>query len=149
MSQIYRSIAASTKTVSQALAIAGVVTLAIVIYTGFVSECTSNPFPRPSLTVYQSHVLSCTLGSNGYPGLTQLHMHSKVFSSTNFTANNLLAQPSFPLDLVIFSPEIISSVLLPALSLVRPPSPEMPIWNLNSNTPTLTSGATWASCSHS
>lgn len=36
MSQIYRSIAASTKTVSQALAIAGVVTLAIVIYTGFV-----------------------------------------------------------------------------------------------------------------
>lgn len=40
MSQIYRSIAASTKTVSQALAIAGVVTLAIVIYTGFV-------IPRP------------------------------------------------------------------------------------------------------
>lgn len=38
MSQIYRSIAASTKTVSQALAIAGVVTLAIVIYTGFVSK---------------------------------------------------------------------------------------------------------------
>jgi len=34
MSQIYRSIAASTKTVSQALAIAGVFTLAIVIYTG-------------------------------------------------------------------------------------------------------------------
>ncbi|RDW88005.1 putative ABC1 transport protein [Coleophoma cylindrospora] len=40
MSQIYRSIAASTKTVSQALALAGVVTLAIVIYTGFV-------IPRP------------------------------------------------------------------------------------------------------
>ncbi|KAH8590156.1 putative ABC transporter CDR4 [Bisporella sp. PMI_857] len=40
MSQIYRSIAAATKTVSQALAIAGVVTLAIVIYTGFV-------IPRP------------------------------------------------------------------------------------------------------
>ncbi|KAI9054006.1 hypothetical protein LZ554_002950 [Drepanopeziza brunnea f. sp. 'monogermtubi'] len=40
MSQIYRSIAASTKTVSQALAIAGVTTLAIVIYTGFV-------IPRP------------------------------------------------------------------------------------------------------
>lgn len=38
MSQIYRSIAASTKTVSQALAIAGVVTLAIVIYTGYVSK---------------------------------------------------------------------------------------------------------------
>jgi len=36
MSQIYRSIAASTKTVSQALAIAGVFTLAIVIYAGFV-----------------------------------------------------------------------------------------------------------------
>jgi hypothetical protein len=36
MSQIYRTIAASTKTVSQAMAIAGVVTLAIVIYTGFV-----------------------------------------------------------------------------------------------------------------
>ncbi|KAL5328219.1 hypothetical protein ACEPPN_001716 [Leptodophora sp. 'Broadleaf-Isolate-01'] len=40
MSQIYRCIAASTKTVSQALAIAGVVTLAVVIYTGFV-------IPRP------------------------------------------------------------------------------------------------------
>src|SRR3954470_3440624 len=40
MSQIYRSIAASTKTVAQALAIAGVTTLAIVIYTGFV-------IPRP------------------------------------------------------------------------------------------------------
>jgi len=40
MSQIYRSIAAATKTVAQALAIAGVVTLAIVIYTGFV-------IPRP------------------------------------------------------------------------------------------------------
>ncbi|RAL58706.1 hypothetical protein DID88_003063 [Monilinia fructigena] len=40
MSQIYRSIAAATKTVSQALAIAGVVTLAIVIYTGFI-------IPRP------------------------------------------------------------------------------------------------------
>jgi ATP-binding cassette subfamily G (WHITE) protein 2 (PDR) len=40
MSQIYRSIAASTKTVTQALAIAGVATLAIVIYTGFV-------IPRP------------------------------------------------------------------------------------------------------
>ena len=40
MSQIYRSIAAATKTVSQALAIAGVTTLAIVIYTGFV-------IPRP------------------------------------------------------------------------------------------------------
>lgn len=42
MSQIYRSIAASTKTVSQALAIAGVTTLAIVIYTGYV-------IPRPEM----------------------------------------------------------------------------------------------------
>ncbi|KAH6669801.1 putative ABC transporter CDR4 [Halenospora varia] len=40
MSQIYRGLAASTKTVSQALALAGIVTLAIVIYTGFV-------IPRP------------------------------------------------------------------------------------------------------
>lgn len=42
MSQIYRGLAASTKTVSQALALAGVVTLAIVIYTGFV-------IPRPDM----------------------------------------------------------------------------------------------------
>lgn len=35
MSAIFRSIAASTKTISQALAIAGVMVLAIVIYTGF------------------------------------------------------------------------------------------------------------------
>jgi len=42
MSQIYRSIAAATKTVSQALAIAGVTTLAIVIYTGYI-------IPRPEM----------------------------------------------------------------------------------------------------
>ncbi|CAG8974181.1 hypothetical protein HYALB_00011789 [Hymenoscyphus albidus] len=40
MSQIYRSIAASTKAVTQALAMAGFATLAIVIYTGYV-------VPRP------------------------------------------------------------------------------------------------------
>ncbi|CAD6443675.1 339b4420-3913-482d-a280-59f71fd02a79 [Sclerotinia trifoliorum] len=40
MSQIYRTIAAATKTIAQALAIAGVVTLVVVIYTGFV-------IPRP------------------------------------------------------------------------------------------------------
>jgi len=35
MSAIFRTIAAATKTISQALAIAGVMVLAIVIYTGF------------------------------------------------------------------------------------------------------------------
>jgi hypothetical protein len=50
MSQIYRSIAASTKTVSQALAIAGVVTLMIVIYTGFVSKYNSNYLAHLLLT---------------------------------------------------------------------------------------------------
>jgi hypothetical protein len=49
MSQIYRSIAASTKTVSQALAIAGVTTLAIVIYTGFVSEYQLLCYPSTDL----------------------------------------------------------------------------------------------------
>lgn len=48
MSQIYRSIAASTKTVSQALAIAGVATLAIVIYTGYVSKYRLLPFLDPA-----------------------------------------------------------------------------------------------------
>jgi len=45
MSQIYRSIAAATKTVAQALAIAGVATLAVVIYTGYV-------IPRPQMVVW-------------------------------------------------------------------------------------------------
>ena len=35
MSAVFRTVAASTKTISQALAIAGVAVLAIVIYTGF------------------------------------------------------------------------------------------------------------------
>lgn len=42
MSQIFRTCAAATKSVSQALAIAGVLVLAIVIYTGFV-------IPRPDM----------------------------------------------------------------------------------------------------
>jgi ATP-binding cassette subfamily G (WHITE) protein 2 (PDR) len=56
MSQIYRSIAASTKTVSQALAIAGVATLAIVIYTGYVSTYNSLSFLDPA-NPRKSHVL--------------------------------------------------------------------------------------------
>lgn len=64
MSQIYRSIAAATKTVSQALAIAGVVTLAIVIYTGKL-EISFTPSSlksgsRDIIAFFQSHaVLGC------------------------------------------------------------------------------------------
>lgn len=78
MSQIYRSIAASTKTVSQALAIAGVVTLAIVIYTGFV-------IPRPLMHPWFKWISWINPVAYAFEGLFVNELHGR-----NFTCSTLV-----------------------------------------------------------
>ncbi|TAQ84014.1 hypothetical protein B7494_g7660, partial [Chlorociboria aeruginascens] len=73
MSQIYRSIAASTKTVSQALAIAGVVTLAIVIYTGFV-------IPRPLMHPWFKWISWINPVAYAFEGLFVNELHGRRFA---------------------------------------------------------------------
>ena len=73
MSQIYRSIAASTKTVSQALAIAGVVTLAIVIYTGFV-------IPRPLMHPWFKWISWINPVAYAFEGLFVNELHGQRFT---------------------------------------------------------------------
>ncbi|PBP23756.1 ABC-transporter [Diplocarpon rosae] len=73
MSQIYRSIAASTKTVSQALAIAGVATLAIVIYTGFV-------IPRPLMHPWFKWISWINPVAYAFEGLLVNEMHGRRFA---------------------------------------------------------------------
>ncbi|KUJ08928.1 ABC-transporter [Mollisia scopiformis] len=72
MSQIYRGIAASTKTVSQALAIAGVVTLAIVIYTGFV-------IPRPDMHPWFKWISWINPVAYAFEGLFVNELHGQRF----------------------------------------------------------------------
>jgi len=73
MSQIYRSIAASTKTVSQALAIAGVVTLAIVIYTGFV-------IPRPNMHPWFKWISWINPVAYAFEGLFVNELHGQRYT---------------------------------------------------------------------
>jgi ATP-binding cassette subfamily G (WHITE) protein 2 (PDR) len=73
MSQIYRSIAASTKTVSQALAIAGVVTLAIVIYTGFV-------IPRPKMHPWFKWISWINPVAYAFEGLFVNELHGQRYT---------------------------------------------------------------------
>jgi ATP-binding cassette subfamily G (WHITE) protein 2 (PDR) len=73
MSQIYRSIAAATKTVSQALAIAGVVTLAIVIYTGFV-------IPRPLMHPWFKWISWINPVAYAFEGLFVNELHGQTFA---------------------------------------------------------------------
>lgn len=73
MSQIYRSIAASTKTVSQALAIAGVATLAIVIYTGFV-------IPRPLMHPWFKWISWINPVAYAFEGLFVNELHGREFA---------------------------------------------------------------------
>ncbi|PQE29880.1 ATP-binding cassette transporter protein [Rutstroemia sp. NJR-2017a WRK4] len=72
MSQIYRSIAASTKTVAQALAIAGVVTLAIVIYTGFV-------IPRPLMHPWFKWISWINPVAYAFEALFVNELHGSIF----------------------------------------------------------------------
>jgi ATP-binding cassette subfamily G (WHITE) protein 2 (PDR) len=73
MSQIYRSIAASTRTVSQALAIAGVLTLAIVIYTGFV-------IPRPLMHPWFKWISWINPVAYAFEGLFVNELHAQTFT---------------------------------------------------------------------
>lgn len=73
MSQIYRSIAASTKTVSQALAIAGVVTLAVVIYTGFV-------IPRPLMHPWFKWISWINPVAYAFEGIFVNELHGQSFA---------------------------------------------------------------------
>lgn len=73
MSQIYRSIAASTKTVSQAMAIAGVTTLAIVIYTGFV-------IPRPLMHPWFKWISWINPVAYAFEGLFVNELHAREFA---------------------------------------------------------------------
>ncbi|KAF7931602.1 uncharacterized protein EAE98_004338 [Botrytis deweyae] len=72
MSQIYRSIAAATKTISQALAIAGVATLAIVIYTGFV-------IPRPLMHPWFKWISWINPVAYAFEALFVNELHGKEF----------------------------------------------------------------------
>ncbi|KAG4026890.1 hypothetical protein MFRU_035g00420 [Monilinia fructicola] len=73
MSQIYRSIAAATKTISQALAIAGVITLAIVIYTGFV-------IPRPLMHPWFKWISWINPVAYAFEALFVNELHGKRFA---------------------------------------------------------------------
>ncbi|KAG9240469.1 putative ABC transporter CDR4 [Calycina marina] len=73
MSQIYRSIAASTKTVTQALAIAGVVTLAIVIYTGYI-------IPRPLMHPWFKWISWINPVAYAFEGLIANELHGQVYA---------------------------------------------------------------------
>ncbi|ESZ91198.1 ABC-transporter [Sclerotinia borealis F-4128] len=72
MSQIYRSIAAATKSISQALAIAGVATLAIVIYTGFV-------IPRPLMHPWFKWISWINPVAYAFEALFVNELHGKQF----------------------------------------------------------------------
>lgn len=76
MSQIYRSIAASTKTVAQALSIAGVTTLAIVIYTGFV-------IPRPLMHPWFKWISWINPVAYAFEGLFVNELHGQRFACSN------------------------------------------------------------------
>ncbi|KAG4429722.1 GTPase-activating protein [Cadophora sp. M221] len=85
MSQIYRSIAASTKTVSQALAIAGVVTLAIVIYTGFV-------IPRPLMHPWFKWLSWINPVAYAFEGLFVNELHGQRFACSQLVPSG----PGYP-----------------------------------------------------
>lgn len=82
MSQIYRTLAAATKTVAQALAIAGVVTLAIVIYTGFV-------IPRPNMHPWFKWLSWINPVAYAFEGLFVNELHGQRYACS-------LAVPSGP-----------------------------------------------------
>ncbi|CZT10569.1 probable ABC1 transport protein [Rhynchosporium graminicola] len=85
MSQIYRSIAASTKTVSQALAIAGVATLAIVIYTGFV-------IPRPLMHPWFKWISWINPVAYAFEGLFVNELHGQRFACSQIVPSG----PGYP-----------------------------------------------------
>lgn len=91
MSCIARTIGAATRTISKALAMAGVVVLGVVIYTGrFINLQAESKLK--TLQVLQFHDHICILGSRGSVGLILSHTPSKAYSSMNCMAENFLAR---------------------------------------------------------
>ncbi|KAH0562043.1 hypothetical protein GP486_003252 [Trichoglossum hirsutum] len=76
MSAVFRAIAASTKTISQALAIAGVSVLAIVIYTGFT-------VPRPYMHPWFKWLSWINPIAYGFEALLVNELHGQNFPCTN------------------------------------------------------------------
>lgn len=82
MSMIFRTIAASTKTVAQALAIAGIAVLAIVIYTGFT-------IPRPKMHPWFKWISWINPVAYAFEGLFVNELHGR-----NFPCSTIV--PSYP-----------------------------------------------------
>lgn len=72
MSTIFRSLAAATKSIAQAMALAGVMVLAIVIYTGFV-------IPRPTMKVWFKWISYINPIAFSYEALITNEMHGRLF----------------------------------------------------------------------
>ena len=70
---MYRTIAASTKTISQALSIAGVLTLAVVIYTGYV-------IPRPLMHPWFKWISWINPVAYAFEGLFVNELHGREFA---------------------------------------------------------------------
>lgn len=76
MSQIFRTIAAATKTIPQALAMAGVILLAVVIYTGFV-------IPRPNMHPWFKWITWINPLAYAYEALIVNEFHGRDFPCSN------------------------------------------------------------------
>lgn len=76
MSQIFRAIAAASRTISQALAVAGVVLLAVVIYTGFV-------IPRPNMHPWFGWIFWINPLAYAYESLIVNEFHGREFPCSN------------------------------------------------------------------
>ena len=89
MSMIFRTIAASTKTVSQALAIAGILVLAIVIYTGFA-------LPKPYQHPWFKWITYINPVSYAFEALLVNEVHGRDFPcSAQVPSYSGLTGPSF------------------------------------------------------
>jgi ATP-binding cassette subfamily G (WHITE) protein 2 (PDR) len=82
MSQIFRTIAAATKSIPQALAIAGVLLLGVVIYTGFV-------IPRPNMHPWLGWIFWINPLAYAYEALIVNEFHGR-----NFPCSNVI--PAYP-----------------------------------------------------
>lgn len=147
MSAVFRTMAALTKTISQAMALAGILVLAIVVYTGFVVPIDSmKPWfgkksPLSTLLPALTADVTFQVGSAGsIPSST----HSKSLSPTSSTAASSFAASSYQATRPC--PATNSSAPFKVQSLVGGPSTVTPTSRRTTATPTVTSGATLASC---
>lgn len=83
MSMFFRTIAASTKTISQALALAGVFVLAIVIYTGFV-------IPRPDMVVWFKWISWINPIAYAFEAILVNELHGRQFPCADIVPTNYI-----------------------------------------------------------